>query len=234
MGTEEQRRCKGEASGVRGGGGHCGTRAGRGEGQPLSLPWRRLPWEAARAVCALTACVSERCLQTPPDAGGWAAARSTRRARGAGRAADVMLRAAGGAHVSAATAPRSALPVRLTPGSARAAHRCAHTRPPSPCRRSARDRARHPEVGPGLPQGDATPPRPAAAPRAAIGRRRTGEALAALPIGCRRQQATGRADNKEVTCGVTGAGLCCLRTAGTGCGGLGWKRGASERCHLGA
>lgn len=76
--------------------------------------------------------------------------------------------------------------------------------------------------------------RPAAAPRAAIGRRRTGEALAALPIGCRRQQATGRADNKEVTCGVTGAGLCCLRTAGTGCGGLGWKRGASERCHLGA
>lgn len=67
--------------------------------------------------------------------------------------------------MSAATAPRSALPVRLTPGSARAAHRCAHTRPPSPCRRSARDRARHPEVGPGLPQGDATPPPPPPRPR---------------------------------------------------------------------
>lgn len=76
--------------------------------------------------------------------------------------------------------------------------------------------------------------RPAAAPRAAIGCRRTGEARAALPIGCRRQQATGRADNKEVTCGAAGAGLRCVRAAGTGCGGLGWKRGASERRHLGA
>lgn len=41
-------------------------------------------------------------------------------------------------------------------------------------------------------------PRP---PRAAIGRRRTGEWRAALAIGCGREQARGGAQNKEVTCG---------------------------------
>lgn len=58
--------------------------------------------------------------------------RSTRRARGAGRAADVMPRAAGGAHVSAATAPRSALPVPLTPGSAQPRIGARTRSPPAP------------------------------------------------------------------------------------------------------
>lgn len=92
------------------------------------------------------------------------------RARGAGRAADVMLRAAGGAHVFAATAPRSALPVPLAPGSAQPRTGARTRGPPSPCRRSSR--ARQPRGRSGTaaggrrsrPSAAAPPPRPGPGP----------------------------------------------------------------------
>ncbi|XP_019474816.2 meiosis-specific nuclear structural protein 1 [Meleagris gallopavo] len=83
------------------------SRPGRGVAPP---PRRRLLREAARAACALTACFSERCLQTPPGAGGWAAARSTRGREVRGRCRPPPFYSRAGCRVASPSPRKPAVP----------------------------------------------------------------------------------------------------------------------------